>query len=129
MNSLILKTYTRVFIREKQSSMSMWHEMKQEKTPWLFVFQRYGKIWFILLENSINHKSYYLWRVAYRFYLIRTLSTVCLQERQKPVAHEGRVGGRPCGPRIERRICLLESCPLYWYNCTSNFEKNISHIK
>lgn len=34
-----------------------------------------------------------------------------VQERQRQVDHAARKGGRPCGPRIERRICLLEPCP------------------
>lgn len=35
-----------------------------------------------------------------------------LQQRQRSVQHQALSGGRPCAPRIQRRICLLEPCPL-----------------
>jgi len=33
------------------------------------------------------------------------------QERHRTVTSKGQSGGRPCGARIERRICLLDACP------------------
>ena len=34
-----------------------------------------------------------------------------LQKRVREVKHQPGHGGRPCGPRVERRMCVLASCP------------------
>merc|ERR1719433_644327 len=34
------------------------------------------------------------------------------QQRQRSVKHQALSGGRPCAPTIERRVCLLDPCPL-----------------
>merc|ERR1712008_374362 len=33
------------------------------------------------------------------------------QSRERTVQHQAASGGRPCAPKIQRRICLLEACP------------------
>ena len=33
------------------------------------------------------------------------------QERLRPVLRERTEGGAECGPRVERRVCLLAECP------------------
>ena len=33
------------------------------------------------------------------------------QERIRQVDNPARNGGRPCEPKVERRICLLAECP------------------
>ena len=41
--------------------------MKNEKkTTWVFIFQKYGKFWSILLGRFINHKAHYFWRVQHK---------------------------------------------------------------